>query len=667
MSSEEQASTREERSAEPGRGTGSALPGWRVPGLAAILLLGAGLRGWGIERNGFGTEYYAAGVRSMAGSWHNFLFNAFDPAGFVSLDKPPLAFWLQVASVKLLGFSGFALHLPQLLEGVGAIALLYHLVARRFGATAGLLAALFLALTPISVAVDRSDNTDSCLVLFLLLASWPLIVAAERASTGLLLLAAALVGLAFNAKMLAALVVVPGFLAIYLCAAPVAWKRRLIDAALAGAVLAAVSLSWIALYDLTPAASRPYAGSSHANSMLELAVGHNGIERLIRRDRPPAPLPVAAAAPARRFEPRTPPGPLRLLHPALVGQVAWLLPLALAGMLLPLRRQRSLLSLPPRPLAALLWSGWALIYGAVLSFAAGLFHDYYLVTLAPPLATLAAIAVVELWSRAPEGGGRRLLPAMLLLTAAWQAAMEWRYVPWQLGDWRLWLLLALAGGSGLAAAGLLTAPRDAMARRGAALGLGIAALLATPTAWALSNVLERGNVAFPVADLSLLATGEEHGRDRFAGEARLARDETLLGFLLRHRTGERYLLAVPNARLAAPIILRSGEPVMALGGFSGGDPILDPAALARLVEAGELRFILIGGPASFGRGAEAEARGRAFADWIASNGAPIDPALWRASVPEPPAGGRGTGRAQVQDMQLYDLRPAAVSETPRMP
>ncbi len=658
MSPEEEASTRAEGLSAPGRGTGARLSAWRIPGLAAILLLGAWLRGWGIERNGFGTEYYAAGVRSMAESWHNFLFNAFDPAGFVSLDKPPLAFWLQVASVKLLGFSGLALHLPQLLEGVGAIALLYHLVARRFGVAAGLLAALFLALTPISVAVDRSDNTDSCLVLLLLLASWPLIVAAERAGTGLLLLAAALIGLAFNTKMLAALVVVPGFLAVYLCGAPAAWRRRLIDAGLAGIVLAVVSLSWIAFYDLTPAASRPYAGSSHANSMLELAVGHNGIERLIRRDRPPAP-PAAATALVRRGEPRTPPGPLRLARPALVGQVGWLMPLALAGILLPLRRQRSLLGLPPRPLAVVLWGGWALIYGEVLSFAAGLFHDYYLVTLAPPLAALAAIAIVELWSREQESGGRRLLPMLLLLTAAWQAAMEAAYVRWQLDDWRLWLLLALAGGSGLAADGLLSGRPEAARRRLAALGLGIAALLATPTAWALSNVLERGNVSFPVADLSLLSSGDERERGRFAGEARLARDEMLLGFLLRHRAGERYLLAVPNARLAAPIILRSGEAVMALGGFSGSDPILDPTDLARFVAAGELRFVLAGGPGGFGRGAEAEARRRAFADWIASHGAPVDPALWRGSLPEPPATGRRTGRAQMQEMQLYDLRPAA--------
>ncbi|MGQ3031814.1 MAG: ArnT family glycosyltransferase, partial [Ferrovibrionaceae bacterium] len=131
---------------------------WGRLGLGAILALGTALRLWQLDRNRFGTDYYSAGVRSMAESWHNFLFNAFDPAGFVSLDKPPVAFWLQVLSTKLFGFNGFAVLLPQVIEGVAAIALLNHLVARRCGRLAGLAAALFLAMTPISVAVDRASN-----------------------------------------------------------------------------------------------------------------------------------------------------------------------------------------------------------------------------------------------------------------------------------------------------------------------------------------------------------------------------------------------------------------------------------------------------------------------------------------------------------------------------
>ncbi|MBV8494849.1 MAG: glycosyltransferase family 39 protein, partial [Alphaproteobacteria bacterium] len=172
--------------------------------LAAILAVAAMLRGWDLGERGFITPYYLAGVRSMLASWHNFVFNAFDPAGFVSLDKPPVAFWIQTLSAKLFGFGPFSVLLPQLMEGLGAIVLLYVLVRRRFGELAGLGAALALAFMPISVAVDRSNNTESCLVLVLLFAAWAAIRALETARPRYLLLWAVAVGIGFNTKMLVA-------------------------------------------------------------------------------------------------------------------------------------------------------------------------------------------------------------------------------------------------------------------------------------------------------------------------------------------------------------------------------------------------------------------------------------------------------------------------------
>ncbi|MBV8650541.1 MAG: glycosyltransferase family 39 protein, partial [Alphaproteobacteria bacterium] len=254
-------------------------------GLAGIVLLAVLLRCWGLEHNGFGNEYYSAGVRSMLEGWHNFFFNAFDPAGFISLDKPPVAFWIQAASARILGFSGLSVLLPQAMEGVASVVLLFHLVRRRFGAPAGLLAALFLALMPVSVAVDRSTNTESCLVLVLLLSAWALSLAIERGSFGRLLLSAALLGIGFNVKMLMALVAAPWFLLLYALAAPLALRQRLAHVGAAGVVLIATSLSWSVAYDLTPAENRPYAGSSLGNSMLELALDHNGLQRFIRHGR----------------------------------------------------------------------------------------------------------------------------------------------------------------------------------------------------------------------------------------------------------------------------------------------------------------------------------------------------------------------------------------------
>ncbi|MBV9966630.1 MAG: glycosyltransferase family 39 protein, partial [Alphaproteobacteria bacterium] len=177
--------------------------------LAAILAVAAMLRGWDLGERGFITPYYLAGVRSMLASWHNFVFNAFDPAGFVSLDKPPVAFWIQTLSAKLFGFSPFSVLLPQLIEGLGAIVLLYVLVRRRFGELAGLVAALALAFTPVAVAVDRSNNTESCLVLVLLFAAWAAIRALETTRPRYLLLWAVAVGIGFNTKMLVAFGIVP--------------------------------------------------------------------------------------------------------------------------------------------------------------------------------------------------------------------------------------------------------------------------------------------------------------------------------------------------------------------------------------------------------------------------------------------------------------------------
>jgi 4-amino-4-deoxy-L-arabinose transferase-like glycosyltransferase len=583
---------------------------WGRIGLGAILALGAGLRLWQLDRNRFGTDYYSAGVRSMAENWHNFLFNAFDPAGFVSLDKPPVAFWLQVLSTKLFGFNGLAVLLPQVIEGVAAIALLYHLVARRCGRLAGLAAALFLALTPISVAVDRSSNTDSCLVLVLLLAAWALIVAAERGSWRLLILAMALVGLGFNVKMMAALVAVPGFALVYWLAAPAEWRRRFVHLAASGAVLLGVALSWAAVYDLTPVAERPYAGSSQGNSMLELTVGHNGIERLVRLfPKPDAAVRPDAPPPLKTYD-DVPVGPLRLADRHLAGQVTWLWPLAAIGAvfaLLALWRQ-------PGRLTVALWAGWALSYAVVFSAAGGIFHAYYLVLLAPPLAALAGIGLVALWPRP------RWLVAALVLTAAWQV-----YVA-DTGGWRLWLAAGIVAGVLVAALGQIRGPRLA------ALGFGLAALLAAPAIWAVSAIVAPGVVMLPSASADRLdGRADEEMRRRQVLTRRYAPDDpALAAFLTANRGDARYLLATPNARLAAPLIIATGAPVMAIGGFMGSDPILGLDEFAARVAAGEVRYVLVGAAGGFGPGAEGRRRAQAFRDWLDRHGEEVPPAAWRS-------------------------------------
>ena len=643
---------------------------WSTVAQVAVVALAAFLRLWRLDQNGFDNEYYAAAVRSMTAGWHTFFYNSFDPAGFVSVDKPPLALWIQVASAKLFGFRPLAVLLPQVLEGVAAVAITSHLVRRHWGPWAGALAGLFLAVTPIAVAVDRSGNTDTGLVLVLLLAAWALLVAAEGGRRGVLLLAMALIGLGFNVKMLAAFVVLPTLALVYWVGAAVPWRRRLVDLVLGGLVLAAVALPWMIAYDLTPAARRPFVGSSAHNSMIDLAVGHNGVGRFVRlwqgarparADAVPARRPSvgAAAGPAEayaRLFVRAPVGPLRLADGLLAAQVEWLLPLALVGAAALLRGSARPPLAPPR-LALLLWSGWALTYAVVYSWAGGIFHFYYLSTLGPPLAALAAIGVTVCWRQYAAGRAPAVtLAGALLLTAMWQVYVHGVALPTVTEEWQrrlpLWVLAVAVLAAGALLVGL--AWRGAGVRPGAvgraAAGVGVGVLLAMPVAWALSSVMVRGVAVIPSADIGRLRPSAVSGslRERIrAGEA--ADRRHLIAFLHTNRHGERFLLATPSAQLASPLIVATGEPVMAMGGFHGLDPILTPERLAELVAQGHVRFVMLGELSIASRLMGAEAAGRPLADWVRTNGKAVDPSLWTESG--------GVGRAARRE--LYDLKPDA--------
>jgi MYXO-CTERM domain-containing protein len=582
-------------------------------GLAVVLVIAAVLRLWRLDDNGFGTEYYAAGVRSMLQGGWLFFYNAFDPAGFISLDKPPVAFWIQTGFASLLGFSGWTIHLPQALAGVASVAILHRLVRRPFGIAAGLTAALLLAITPIAVAIDRSNNADSWLVFFLLLAA----VLASRGRGLSLVLAMVLLGIAFNVKMLAALVCGPALVAVYLAVAPFDWRRHLYWLSAGAAALMVVGLSWAVAFDLTPRDDRPYAGSSTTNSMLELIVMHNGLERFVRPEPPSLPppsaqtrVPPATTPPAPRYD-GIPVGVLRLAQPMLAGQFAWALPLAVLGAVLAWRRRRA---------AVVLWGTWVLAYGIVYSTAGGIFHLYYLATLAPPLAALAAIGGIELWRR-----GSRHLALGLATIALWQVYLVGLSLGWD----STWIGFPAVG----LLAGAATLWRD---KRPPAL-IGGVALLVLPVAWALSAVFSPGNLTLPSASLPRWL-GLDDGRGPILSRnfRALTDDPRLRTFLQEHRGKARFLVATPNALLAAPLIVRTGEPAMAFGGFLGNDPVMNVEAFAKRVENGDVRFVVLG----------TARRSRGFEAWVRAHGVPVDPALWRSLPVEPR-----------RSIALYDLAP----------
>jgi 4-amino-4-deoxy-L-arabinose transferase-like glycosyltransferase len=336
-----------------------------VAGLAPILALFAVLSTEKLSQNGYANVFYSAGVKSMLGSFHNFLYNSFDPGGLITVDKPPLALWVQAASAKLFGFSPLSLLLPEALIGLLTVAALYAALRRPFGRPAALGGALALAVFPSFVAVSRDNGVDPLLVLFMLLACAAALRAVRTGRLLPLLGSAAFVGLAFNTKTLAAFLVVPGIAAAWLLCAPVSLPRRLLKLLAAGAVLAAVSFSWIALVEATPASQRPYVGGSTDNTELNLTFDYNGFgrvegqiggpEQIFVRLGAVAPFPGASnlgLTPKRTHARKVPlnpllpdghytnptpfggnVGPLRLFSYGLGGQGGWMLPFALLGLL----------------------------------------------------------------------------------------------------------------------------------------------------------------------------------------------------------------------------------------------------------------------------------------------------------------------------------------------
>ncbi|QQZ63123.1 glycosyltransferase family 39 protein [Paenibacillus sonchi] len=248
--------------------------------LLGVLLLAAFLYGYGIWNDQYANTYYTTAVGSMLQSFHNFFFASLDSAGSVTVDKPPITFWIQTLSALIFGLHGWSVILPQVIGGMGSVLLVYLLVKPTFGRAAARLAALAMAVTPVAAAVSRTNNIDAMLVFTLLLAAWFLFKGTKRNTTGSLLAAFALIGVGFNEKMLQAYMVLPAFYLFYILAAKVNWKKKTGVLAACTAVLLVVSLSWAVIVDSIPASKRPYMGSSGTNSVLNLAFGYNGVARL---------------------------------------------------------------------------------------------------------------------------------------------------------------------------------------------------------------------------------------------------------------------------------------------------------------------------------------------------------------------------------------------------
>ncbi|MEV5834921.1 glycosyltransferase family 39 protein [Nocardia sp. NPDC052112] len=458
-------------------------PLWRWVSLTVLLIATALLYLWNLGASGWANDFYAAAVQAGSQSWKAMLFGSSDAANAITVDKTPAALWVMDISARLFGFNSWSLLVPQALEGVAAVAVLYAAVRRVSGHWAGILAGAVLALTPAATLMFRFDNPDALLVLLLTVAAYCVLRAIEKDSGAWWLpLAGVAVGFGFLAKMLQAFLVLPAFALVYLLAAHAPLRTRIVRSV--AAVLAlVVSAGWyLALVEFWPASSRPYIGGSQHNSVLELALGYNGFGRLTGNET------------GGLGNLNSDVGWARLFGSEMGGQIAWLLPAALilggAGLWFTRRAPRT----DPARAALLLWLGWLIVTGTVFSYANGILHPYYTVALAPAIAGAIGVGASLLWQRRNDIRATAVLSGALVVTVVLACVLLART-----RDWLPWLgpVVAIAGvGS---AALLLVIGRLPRAVAAGVVAVAVAVGLAAPGAYALATAATTHSGAIPSA------------------------------------------------------------------------------------------------------------------------------------------------------------------------
>ena len=616
-----------------GRGDDSV---WVRPALLALLATTAFLYLWRLGDSSWANDYYSAAVQAAATSWKAFFFGSSDASNFITVDKSPAFLWPMALSARVFGVNSWSILVPQALEGVAAVGVLYLAVRRWFGPAAGLLAGAVLALTPVATLMFRFNNPDSLLVLLLTLGAYSTVRAVEHGSTRWIVAAGCFVGFGFQAKMLQALLVVPAFGLVYLVAAPVAVAARVRRLLLSAIAMVASAGWWVAIVELWPASSRPYIGGSQTNSVVELIFGYNGFGRLTGDE-----VGSVGGGPAGTTGRWGATGLGRLFNADYGGQISWLLPAALVLLVAIVAMSRRAPRADRTRASALLWGGWLLMTALAISLGQGIIHSYYTVALAPAIGALVGIGTVLLWRHRDTLAARLTLAGALGLTAWWSSELLGRTPSWN-PSLRTVVLVG-----GLLAAGavvLWSMQRTAVVRAIAVAGLMIG--LAGPASYSWATVTTPHSGALPSAGppgAGGFRAGGPGGRDgaiapgrfgnrgggpatrgfdggppafgprdgappdgdgpvqgpggRGAGGILDAADPTreLTARLAQDADAFTWVAATVSANQAAGYQLATGDPVMAIGGFNGTDPTPTLGQFQAYVEDGRIHYFVAGG------------------------------------------------------------------------
>lgn len=568
-------------------------------GLTILALASGTVYLWALELASR-SEYYASIAYSMSMSWSNFFFGALDPAGTGSLDKIPGSYWVPAAFVKVFGFSTWSIEAPNAIATVGAVILIAIATKRLAGPTAGLLAGAAFAATPIVAAVARSNQPQSFFLLTLALAFFSSVNALQRKSLGHLVLAGVWIGLAFQTYMLEAWAVWPALIVAYLLID----KRpilKLRDLAVAGVTSLIVSLSWIFVVSLVPASARPYVGGTYSNSAWEMVFGYNGLGRF-----------SATGSTTGAYRSFTPPfsgnpSVLRLVNEQLAGQIAWLIPTAILGIVLLFVLKVS------KPVIWLL-TVWFATFAVMFSVVAGM-HQFYTSALAVPMSAIVGVAFAE--ARKQKKSWMQLALIGLSVTVAIAISLTYAsYLPWL-----AWVQLVVGI---LAAVGVIVSDDMKLTKTWWVALLAGASMLLTPIVWTIDTI-NHSNAINPVAGNSSAmgggmggpggmqgGPGQMPGGQMPGGQGPQTQgggmpgmggaSSALISYLQANRGSASYLVATFGAMSSASIITATGESVLPIGGFDGSDPYPSLDAFKKLVAEGKLRFVLGGVQGGMGGG-----------------------------------------------------------------
>ncbi|WP_433760368.1 glycosyltransferase family 39 protein [Nocardia sp. CA-135398] len=609
-------------------------------GLALLLVGTAAAYLWNLTANGWGNTFYAAAVQAGSKSWKALFFGSSDWPNTITVDKTPASLWPMELSARIFGFGSWSILMPQVLFGLASVALLWACVRRYFGPVAGLGAGLVLALTPVAALMFRFNNPDALLVLLMIAAVWAMLRAVEDGRWRWLVWCGLFVGFGFLAKQLQVLLVVPALALTYLVAGPPKLGKRIAQLFAAGVAMIVGAGWWVLVAQLWPADSRPYFGGSQHNSIVELTLGYNGLDRLGSfgsngSSSGPGGWPDMPGG----FSPWGHAGITRLFTASVGGQIAWLIPAALVLLVVSIVLCGKAARTDRRRAALLLFGVWGLVTGLVFSFMSGIFHEYYTVALAPAVAAVVGAGSAVLWRDRDRLWVRSALAVSIVLTAV----TAWILLA-RMPDFVPWLRWVIAGGAVVAVLGVLVqTSRLAYAAVCAVLFVGLAA----PTAYAVDTLqsahggsipkagpqtglpwmpggggMPPGNEIPPFGELDAESGTEAGGGAPGGGPGVKPPGEAtepssrLVALLTANARSYTWVAATVGSTAAADYQLATDGAVMPIGGFSGGDPAPTLAQFQNYVSQGRIHYYLASAFANGAPGSSTTTEGTKITQWV---------------------------------------------------